>query len=290
VAPRSISTASISFGLVTIPVRLYPATQVSAGLSFHLLHVKDGARLKQQFVCTKDGEVVPRSEVIKGYEFEKGHYVTFTDKELKALDQEATHGIEIAEFVPFSTVDPVYFERPYYLAPDKGGDKAFALLARALEEQGLVAIGQYAARGKDYLVEVRPQGRHLVMHQLLHSDEVRSLDEIPEPSAEVKAPELKLARELIRQLAADEFTPKKYEDRVRKRIRALIERKIGGEEITAAPQAKPGAQVIDLMEALRKSLARKSASPAAPSRGRARPSSRAKRAVAHARTPTRKAG
>jgi DNA end-binding protein Ku len=287
-----LSTASISFGLVTIPVRLYPATQASAGVSFHLLHAKDGARLKQQLVCSEDGEVVPRTEATKGYEFEKGHYVRFTDKELKALDQEATHGIEIAEFVPFSSVDPAYYERPYFLAPDKGGDKAFALLARALSDQGLAAIGQYAVRGKDYLVAVRPAGKHLVMHQLLHSDEVRSIDDIPAPSADVRGPELKLAEQLIQQLANDAFAPQKYEDRVRKRIRALIERKVKGEEITAPRETKPGAKVVDLMEALRASLAKKPASGrAAVSGGRSgATASRSKRAAAHARTPARKAG
>jgi len=295
VPPRSLSTASISFGLVTIPVRLYPATRASAGVSFHLLHAEDGARLKQQLVCSVDGEVVPRTEAIKGYEFEKGHYVTFTDKELKALDQEATHGIEITEFVPFASVDPAYCERAYFLGPDKGGDKAFALLARALAEQGLAAIGQYAARGKDYLVAVRADGKHLVMHQLLHSDEVRSIDEVPAPAAEVRGPELKLAEQLIQQLANDTFAPGKYEDRVRERIRGLIERKVKGEEITAPREAKPGAKVVDLMEALRASLARKPAATRAAGAGRARAASarsgsRAKRAVAHARTPARKAG
>jgi DNA end-binding protein Ku len=235
---------------------------------------------------------VPRTEAIKGYEFEKGHYVTFTDKELKALDQEATHGIEITEFVPFSAVDPAYYERPYFLAPDKGGDKAFALLERALSDQGLAAIGQYAARGKDYLVAVRPAGKHLVMHQLLHSDEVRSIDEIPAPSAEVRGPELKLAEQLIQQLATDAFAPEKYEDRVRKRIRALIERKMKGEEITAPRETKPGAKVVDLMEALRASLAKKAASGrTAVNGGRSRAAaSRSKRPAVHARTPARKAG
>jgi DNA end-binding protein Ku len=286
-APRPLSTGSISFGLVTIPVRLYPATQPSAGLGFHLLHAKDGARLKQQLVCEEDGEVVPRSEVIKGYEFEKGHYVTFEPKELKALDQEATHGIEIAEFVPFESVDPAYFDRPYYLSPDKGGDKAFALLARALDEQRLAAIGGYAARGKDYLVAVRAQGKRLVMHQLLHSDEVRPIEDIPAPAAEVKAAELELARGLVRQISAGAFAPRKYEDRVRKRIRALIERKVKGEEITAGRAPRPAAKVVDLMEALKASLAR---GPAAARRGRPKPGSRAGRAVSHARAPARKAG
>ena len=148
-APRAMSTASISFGLVTIPVRIYAATEVLAGLHFNLLHAKDGVRLHQQLVCPEDGEVVQRKDVVKGYEFEKGRYVTFSDEELKALDQKATRGIEIEEFVPLASVDPAFFERTYYLTPDKGGDRPFALLARALEEMQLAAIGQCAARGED---------------------------------------------------------------------------------------------------------------------------------------------
>ena len=178
-AARSIATASISFGLVTVPVRIYPATRASAGLSFHLLHEKDHARLKQQYVCEKDGKVVPRSEMVKGYEYAKGRYVTFTNEELKALDQKATNGIEIAEFVPEGAVDPVYFERSYYLGPDQNGAKAFSLLGRAMKETGLLAVAKYAARGKDYLVLLRPADERLEMIQLYNEDEVRPASEVP---------------------------------------------------------------------------------------------------------------
>jgi DNA end-binding protein Ku len=264
-AARSIATASISFGLVTVPVRIYPATRTSAGLSFHLLHEKDHARLKQQYVCEKDGEVVPRSEMVKGYEFAKGRYVTFTNEELKALDQKATNGIEIAEFVPDGSVDPVYFERSYYLGPDKNGAKPFALLGRAMKETGLLAIAKYAARGKDYLVLLRPAEERLEMIQLYNEDEVRPASEVPVETRSTAPAEVKLATRLIESIAAEEFDPGKYGDEVRRRIQKLIQAKVEGKDITALEPQKRKAEVVDLMEALKASLARK-AKPASPAR------------------------
>jgi len=149
---RPIAGATISFGLVSIPVRLYPATQSSAAISFNLLHKKDGSRLKQQYICPRDGEIVSRDEMIKGYEFAKDQYVTFTPEELKSLEEKATQSIDIASFVPLAAIDPIYFERPYYLGPEKGGDKAYLLLAEAMHETGRAALARYAARGKQYIV------------------------------------------------------------------------------------------------------------------------------------------
>ena len=256
-AARSIATASISFGLVTVPIRIYPATRASAGISFHLLHEKDHSRLKQQYVCEKDGEVVPRSEMVKGYEFAKGRYVTFTDEELKALDQKATNGIEIAEFVPAGSVDPVYFERSYYLGPDKNGAKAFSLLVRAMHETGLLAVAKYAARGKDYLVLLRPADERLEMIQLYNEDEVRSPSEVPVETRASTQAEVKLATRLIESIASKEFDPGKYGDEVRRRIQELIEAKVQGKDITAPAPQKRKAEVVDLMAALQASLARK---------------------------------
>jgi DNA end-binding protein Ku len=250
-----MESAAISFGLVTVPVRLYPAVRSSAGLSFHLLHEKDNSRLKQQYVCAKDGEVVPRSEMIKGYEYAKDRYVTLTDEELKALDEKATQGIEITEFVPADSVDPVYFERPYYLGPGKGGEKAYALLVKAMEDAGVYAVARRAARGKDYLVLLRPVERRMVMEQLYHSDEVRPLGEIPLDTPAVRDNELKLAQQLIEQITSEKFQPERYEDEVRKRIEKLIAKKVEGEDIVSAPEERPRAQVVDLMEALKASLA-----------------------------------
>ena len=257
VAARSIATASISFGLVTVPVRIYPATRASAGLSFHLLHEKDHARLKQQYVCEKDGDVVPRSEMVKGYEYAKGRYVIFTNEELKALDEKATNGIEIAEFVPAGAVDPVYFERSYYLGPDKNGAKGFSLLVRAMEETGLLGIAKYAARGKDYLVLLRPAGERLEMIQLYNEDEVRPAGDVPVETRATSAAEVKLATRLIESIAATEFDPGKYGDDVRRRIQKIIQSKVKGKDITAPEPQKRKAEVVDLMEALQASLARK---------------------------------
>ena len=256
-AARSIATASISFGLVTVPIRIYPATRASAGISFHLLHEKDHSRLKQQYVCEKDGEVVARSEMVKGYEFAKGRYVTFTDEELKALDQTATNGIEIAEFVPAGSVDPVYFERSYYLGPDKNGAKAFSLLVRAMHETGLLAVAKYAARGKDYLVLLRPADERLEMIQLYNEDEVRSPSEVPVETRASTQAEVKLATRLIESIASKEFDPGKYGDEVRRRIQELIEAKVQGKDITVPAPQKRKAEVVDLMAALQASLARK---------------------------------
>jgi DNA end-binding protein Ku len=260
--PRSIATGTISFGLVSIPVRLYPATQPTGTVSFNLLHAKDGSRLKQQYVCAQDGEKVERDDMVKGFEFAKDRYVTFTAEELKALEEIATQTIDIAEFVPLADVDPVYFDRAYHLGPEKGGAKAYRLLAEALERAGKAALARYAARGKGYLVLIRPSGGRLVMQQLLYADEVRPVEDIPVDDAELKEPEVQLALQLIEQTASEGFHPERYEDGVKKRILEAIDRKVQGQEIQVAAPAEPQAQVIDLMDALKASLAAAERAPA----------------------------
>jgi DNA end-binding protein Ku len=255
-----MATATISFGLVSIPVRLYPATQGSAGLSFNLLHKTDGSRLKQQYVCAKDGAVVSREDMVKGYEFAKDQYVTFSTEELKALEEASSQTIEIAEFVPLSEVDPLYYDKPYYLAPDRGGAKAYRLLAEAMRRAGKAGLARYAARGKQYLVLLRPSSGRLVMQQLLHSDEVRSFSEVEVEEAELKEPEVQLALRLVEQTASDSFHPEMYPDEVRARTMALVAQKVQGKEIQLAPPEAPRAQVIDLMDALKASLSRTDAS------------------------------
>ena len=254
---RAIAGATVSFGLVSIPVKLFAATQASAGVSFNLLHKKCNTRLKQQYICPTDDEIVPRDDMVKGYEFAKDQYVTFTPDELKSLEEKATGSIDIAEFVPLAAIDPVYFDRPYYLGPEKGGDKAYLLLAEAMRESGRAALARYAARGKQYLVMLRPSqdGRALVLQQLLYADEVRSLADVPLPDGEVREPELKLAKQLIDQIASETFDPTQYHDEVRERIQADIEKKVQGQDISEAaePAAEP-ARVIDLMAALKASL------------------------------------
>ena len=258
-APRSIATLTVSFGLVSIPVKLYTATEASHAISFNLLHKGCGSRLKQQYLCAKDEVPVPRDEMVKGYEFARDQYVMFTPDELKALEEAGTHTAEISEFVPIAAIDPVYFDKAYYLAPDKGGNKPYALLARALRDAERCAIGRYAARGKQYIVMIRPSGKGLVMQQLLYAGEVRSIDDIDIPQGEVKDAELKLAQQLIEQQATDTFDPTPYVDDVRTRIEAEIQKKVEGQEITMAEAPEGGGQVIDLMEALRASLERKGA-------------------------------
>jgi DNA end-binding protein Ku len=261
-AARSIASLTISFGMVSIPVKLYSATEAGKAISFNLLHKACGSRLKQQYLCAKEEVVVPREDMAKGYEFAKDQYVMFTPEELKALEETGTHTADITEFVPLKTVDPVYFDKAYYLGPDKGGAKPYALLARALRESGRCALGRWGARGKQYIVMIRPVEdlvEGLVMQQLLYAGEVRSMRELDIPKTEVKPAELKLAQQLIEQQAVDKFDPSQYTDEVRARIEAAVQKKVEGQEITLAEQPESGGQVIDLMEALRASLEKKPA-------------------------------
>lgn len=244
----------MSFGLVSVPVQLFAAGESKAHISFNWLHKKDGARLKQQYVCSKDGEKVERDDMVKGYEFKKGQYVLFTPDELKALEERATGAIDIVEFLPAEQVDRIYLDRTYFLGPDKGGERAYKLLAEALKKTGRVAIGQYAARGKQYLIMVRPMDGGLAMEQLRYADEVRSMGEVPIPKTEVKKTELDLAIKLIDQAASEKFQPENYKDNVRARMLEQIERKVEGQEITEEPEEAPKTQIIDLMQALKASL------------------------------------
>ena len=250
---RSIGSGTVAFGMVSIPVKLFSAAETQASVSFNLLHAKCKSRLKQQYVCSRDGEVVARDQMVKGYEFAKDQYVTFTDDEIKSMGEEAQRAIEITEFVPVAQVDPLYFDGAYYLGPDKAGERAYKLLATAMTECGRVAIAKWAARGKMYVVMIRPLKGVLVMQPLHYADEVREVADVPTGDAELREGELKLARQLIDQITSDEWKPQQYEDEVKKRVQAAIQRKIDGQEIAAAPE-QPKAQVIDLMEALKASL------------------------------------
>jgi DNA end-binding protein Ku len=258
-AARSIASLTVSFGLVSIPVKLFSATEASRAISFNLLHKTCGSRLKQQYFCVKEEVPVAREEMAKGYEFAKDQYVMFTPEELKALEEAGTHTADISEFVPIDSVDPVYYDKAYYLAPDKGGAKPYALLARALRDTKRCALGRWAARGKQYIVMIRAVDEGLVMQQLLHAGEVRSIKDIEIPKTEVRDAELRLAQQLIEQQASDKFDPNAYTDEVRDRIEAAIQKKVEGKEITLADTPQPTGQVIDLMEALRASLEKKPA-------------------------------
>lgn len=253
---RSIGNATISFGLVSVPVNLYSSAESKSSVSFNMLHKKCGSRLKQQYICPKDNnEVVSRDDTVKGYEFAKDQYVILSTEELKALEEKGTGMIDVIEFVPLAQVDREYLEKVYYLGPDKGGDRAYRLLAAALQETGRAALGQYSARGRQHLVLLRPLNGVLVMEQLHYADEIRSTTEVTVPDGEVKPQELKLAKQLIEQTASETFEPQKYKDTVRERVLETIQRKIDGQDITADAPADGGGKIIDLMEALKASLA-----------------------------------
>lgn len=254
-AARSIASLTVSFGLVSIPVKLYSATEAGRAISFNLLHKGCGSRLKQQYICAKEGTQVERDDMVKGYEFSKDQYVTFTPEEIKALEEAGTHAVEISEFVPIESIDPVFFDKTYYLAPDKGAAKPYGLLTEALKEEKRCAVGRWASRGKAYIVILRPIGDVLAMQQLHFAADVRSSSELEVAKADVKPAELKLARQLIEQQTAERFDPAAYTDELRARIEAEIQKKVQGQEISVAEIApEAGGKVIDLMEALRASL------------------------------------
>jgi DNA end-binding protein Ku len=252
---RAISSATISFGLVSIPVKMYSAAEPKSALSFNQIHKKDGSRVKQQLINSRSGEVVPRDDIVKGYEFAKDQYVLFEPDELKALEAAATHTIDIVEFLKAEEIDRRYLDKVYYLGTEKGGARAYKLLAQVLTDTKRIALGKYAARGKQYLVLVRPFENGLVMEQLHYPDELRAFSEVPIEDAAVKPAEIKLATQLVEQAATDEFHPEQYKDEVRERMMALIQRKIEGEDITLTPTAEPEHKIIDIMAALKASLA-----------------------------------
>jgi DNA end-binding protein Ku len=267
---RPMGSATVSFGLVSVPVKLYSTSDSTNKISFNWISPSSGSRVKQKYWDPKEERLVERDELVKGYEFAKDQYVLFEPEELKVLDAQATNAIEITEFIPFDKVERLWLDKAYFLGPDKGGERAYRLLSAALKKTGRAALGRYAARGKEYIVLVRPMGDGLIMEQLHYPDELRSFEEVPIGEADVKKPELDLAVQLIEQASVDEFDPEQFEDTVAQRVMALIQKKIEGEEIVAAPEAEPEGKIIDLMDALKASLgessggkARKPAKPTA---------------------------
>ena len=264
--PHALGSATISFGLVSVPIKLFSTSESKSSISFNWLHTKCGSRLKQQYWCPKEEVVVTKDEMIKGYEFSKGQYVTFAPEELKALDEKATNSIDISEFVPLAAVDRIYLERAYFLGPDKGGERAYRLLLEALKETGRAALGQYAVRGQQYLTLIRPMDDHLVMEQLHYADELKSAAEVPSADTKVKPAELTLAKQLIEQTSTEEFRPEQYKDTVRDRVLEAIQSKVEGKDITEEPAEAPQAKIIDIMEALKASLAKGGTEAAKPAR------------------------
>ena len=257
--PHSIGSGTISFGLVSIPIRLYTAAS-SAAVSFNLLHAKCGSRIRQQTYCPVCKETVDRTALVKGYEVQKDEYVRFTEEELKALEGEASKVIDIAEFVPLGKVDPIYFEKTYYLGPDKGGEKAYRLLSEAMAKTDRVALAKFVMRGKESLVLIRAAQGGLMLHTMYFADEVRDFGEIEKgETAKIRDGEIDLAVRLVDELTHEEFAPAQYEDDHRQRVLAAVEQKVAGHEVTAASPETQRAQVIDLMDALKESLARRPA-------------------------------
>jgi DNA end-binding protein Ku len=255
--PHSIGSGNISFGLVSIPIKMFSSSS-SGGVSFNQLHQKCGGRIRQQQICPTCNEVVERSALVKGYEFAKDQYVQFTDEELKGLEGEASRMIDIAEFVPLAQVDPIYFEKTYYLGPDKGGEKAYRLLADAMKAAGRVALAKFVMRGKENLVLIRPSQEGLMLHTMYFVDEIRDFGEVDKgENAKLKPGEMDLAQRLVDELSSEAFKPEKYTDEYRTRVLGAVEAKVEGKEVTSlAPQAQR-TQVIDLMDALKQSLGKR---------------------------------
>jgi DNA end-binding protein Ku len=253
-AARAIGSSTIAFGLVSLPVKIYSTAESSRKISFNMIWKERGVRVRQQYIDPADGTVVPRDEIVKGYEFAKDQYVLFSDEELKVVEAPKTDEIEIVSFVPAETVGRLYLDKAYYLGPDKGGARAYRLLAKALRETDRVAIAKHATRGKQYLVMVRPHEEGLLMEQLYYADELKSFEEVPIEDGQVNKAELGLAVQLIEQAAEEAFDPTQFKDEVRERTLELIQQKVEGHEITAAPAEEPKTQIIDLMAALKASI------------------------------------
>ncbi len=270
-AARSIGSGTISFGLVSIPIKLFSSSRSDTGVSFNFLHGECGSRIRQQYRCPTCDRPVERNELVRGYAFAKDQFVTFTEDELKAIEAEASQAIEIQEFVPLETVDPIYFDRAYYLGPDKGAEKAYRLLADAMRKADKVALAKHVLHGKEHLVILRPIEAGLVLHTAFFADEIRDTAEVDYGArVTLRDAEMTLAGKLIDELAADSFQPEKYTDEYRQRLLELVEAKVAGQEITAAPAEPHRAQVIDLMEALKQSLANRPGGQATPERRPAR--------------------
>jgi DNA end-binding protein Ku len=277
-----MSSATIAFGLVSIPIKLYTAYESSKTIRFNQIHKKDGARIRQQLVSSTTGEVVPKDEIVKGYEYAKGQYVLFTNEELKAVEAEVTHTIDIQEFIEVAQVPRVFLERMYYLGPDKGGARAYHLLGEALRDTNRAGLGRYVSRGKQYLVLIRPEGPGLCMEQLRYADEIRDIEQVPIDDAKIKPEELELAKQLISQAASEKFAPEQYRDEVRDRIMELIDKKAAGEEISIVPTEAAETKIIDLMAALKASIGEEAKKPAK--------AARSKKTATKKRTTKKKSG
>ena len=283
-AARAIGTSTIAFGLVSLPVKIYSTGESSRKVSFNMIWKERGVRVRQQYIDPADGTVVPKEEIVKGYEFAKGQYVLFTKEELEVVEAPKSDEIEIVSFVPADSVGRLYFNKAYYLGPDKGGARAYRLLSAALRKTERVAIAKHATRGKQYIVMIRPHDEGLLLEQLYYAEEIRSFDEVPLEEGDVNDAELTLAIQLIDQAASDGFDSTQFKDEVREKTLELIQSKVDGQEITAAPAEESKTQIIDLMAALKASIEedeeeRKPAARAGKKKTAAKKSSDAKRST-----------
>jgi len=260
-AARAMGSGIISFGLVNIPVKVYSATESGGKISFNQLHPEKKIRLKQVMIDPETGETVPRDKIIKGYEYAKDQYVIVSEEELQKLELATSRAMDISAFVPIEAVDPLYFDTGYYLGPDQGAERAYRLLAASLTEMHQAAVARYVARGRQQLILIRPKDGALVMQQLRFADEVRGLGEIPIPEATVSDAELALARQFIEHLQQPAFDIGQYKDEYKERLKELLDKKVKGEAFDLTPAAAPQAKVVDLMEALKASLAKSGAMP-----------------------------
>lgn len=248
----SVWTGTITFGLVSIPVKLYTAT-TSHNVSFNLLHNECRGRINLQNYCPQCERVVERSELVKGYQHEKDQYIVISDEDLDAIKPESSASMEITQFIDLQEVDPIYYEKTYYLGPDRGNEKTFALLTKAMEETHRAAIGKLTMRGHEYLALIRPGMEGLVVHFMLYSDEIRENENKVSRDLEVRPKELQLAKQLVENLS-EPFQPDKFKDNYIEQVEAMIDSKLKGQKLTIVPpRTKP--KVVDLMEALQQSVA-----------------------------------
>jgi DNA end-binding protein Ku len=250
----SVWKGHLTFGLVSFPIRLFSAAR-SETVSFNLLHKDDHSRIKQVTVCQKEDKPVSRSELVKGYEYEKDHYVVIEDEDIKKVAPKTARVMEILEFVKAEQVDPIYLESSYYVSPDEGGEKPYALLFQALRESQFYALAKVAMHNREHIIVLRPGAKGILSHTMFYQDEIRQVDEFRTDTSLVKDKELAMAKMLISSLEA-EFEPQKYHDQYRENLHKMIEDKIEGKKVVAAP-TEHVAPVIDIMEALKKSLAEK---------------------------------
>jgi len=249
----SVWSGYLTFGLISMPVRLFSGAR-SSGISFNMLHRKDKSRLKQQYVCLKDGEVVDRSDIVKGFEFRKDEYIVIEPEEIKKIEPKTAKTMEILEFVKASEVDPVYFESSYYMLPEEAGRRPYALLTKALEESEYVAIAKLTMHNREYTVFLRPHSGGMMLHTMYYEEEVKKVEGFGAPDVELKSAEVKVAHQLIEALAA-EWDPEKYHDDFQENLKKMIETKLEGGEIEEVEQPNKLAPVVDLMSALKASLA-----------------------------------